>query len=73
VLDRFVQPLLLQVMQPLFEPIFSDRSHGFRRGRSAHGAIEAAPRHAREGRDWVVDMDITKFFDQVNHDLLMSS
>jgi group II intron reverse transcriptase/maturase len=72
VLDRFVQQLLLQVMQPLFEPIFSDRSHGFRPGRSAHGAIEAAQRHAREGRDWVVDMDITKFFDQVNHDLLMT-
>ena len=72
VLDRFVQQLLLGVMQPLFEPIFSESSHGFRPGRSAHGAIEAAQRHAREGRDWVVDMDITKFFDQVNHDILMT-
>jgi RNA-directed DNA polymerase len=72
VLDRFVQQLLLQVMQPLFEPHFSEASHGFRPGRSAHGAIEAAQRHAREGRDWVVDMDITKFFDQVNHDILMT-
>jgi group II intron reverse transcriptase/maturase len=72
VLDRFVQQLLLQVMQPLFEPFFSESSHGFRPGRSAHGAIEAAQRHAREGRDWVVDMDITKFFDQVNHDILMT-
>lgn len=71
VLDRFVQQLLLQAMQPLFEPHFSDSSHGFRPGRSAHGAIEAAQRHAREGRDWVVDMDITAFFDQVNHDILM--
>jgi group II intron reverse transcriptase/maturase len=72
VLDRFVQQLLLQVMQPLFEPHFSDSSHGFRPGRSAHGAIEAAQRQAREGRDWVVDMDITKFFDHVNHDILMA-
>jgi hypothetical protein len=59
VLDRFVQQLLLTVMQPLFEPHFSEASHGFRPGRSAHGAIEAAQRQAREGRDWVVDMDIT--------------
>jgi group II intron reverse transcriptase/maturase len=72
VLDRFVQQLLLQAMQPLFEPTFSDSSHGFRPGRSAHGAIEAAQRQAREGRDWVVDMDITKFFDRVNHDILMT-
>jgi len=72
VLDRFVQQLLHQVMQPLFEPHFSESSHGFRPGRSAHGAIEAAQRQAREGRDWVVDMDITKFFDQVNHDILMT-
>ena len=72
VLDRFVQQLLLQVMQPLFEPHFSESSHGFRPGRSAHGAIEAAQRQAREGRDWVVDMDITKFFDRVNHDILMT-
>ncbi len=72
VLDRFIQQLLLQVMQPLFEPHFSDSSHGFRPGRSAHGAIEAAQKHAREGKEWVVDMDITKFFDHVNHDILMT-
>jgi RNA-directed DNA polymerase len=72
VLDRFVQQLLLQVMQPLFEPQFSEASYGFRPGRSAHGAIEAAQRHAREGREWVVDMDITQFFDRVNHDILMT-
>lgn len=71
VLDRFVQQLLLQVMQPLFEPHFSEHSHGFRPGRSAHGAIGAAQGHAREGRTWVVDMDITQFFDHVNHDILM--
>jgi RNA-directed DNA polymerase len=72
VLDRFVQQLLLQAMTPLFEPHFSNASHGFRPGRSAHGAIEAAQQHAREGKVWVVDMDITKFFDQVNHDILMT-
>lgn len=72
VLDRFVQQMLLQVMQPLYEPHFSDASHGFRPGRSAHGAIGAAQKHAREGREWVVDMDITKFFDHVNHDILMA-
>jgi RNA-directed DNA polymerase len=71
VLDRFVQQLLLQAMQPLFEPIFSESSHGFRPGRSAHGAVQAAQGHAREGRTWVVDMDITQFFDHVNHDILM--
>ena len=72
VLDRFVQQLLLQVMQPRFEPLFSENSYGFRPGRSAHGAMEAAQSNAREGRDWVVDIDITKFFDQVNHDILMA-
>jgi RNA-directed DNA polymerase len=72
VLDRFVQQLLQQVMQPLFEPTFSESSHGFRPGRSAQGAIKAAQEEARAGRDWVVDMDITKFFDQVNHDILMT-
>lgn len=72
VLDRFIQQLLLQVMTPLFEPIFSESSHGFRPGRSAHGAIQAAQEHAREGKEWVVDMDITQFFDRVNHDILMT-
>lgn len=72
VLDRFVQQLLLQVMQPCFDPGFSEASYGFRPGRSAHDAVKAAQEHAREGRDWVVDMDITKFFDHVNHDILMA-
>jgi RNA-directed DNA polymerase len=72
VLDRFVQQLLLQVMQPKFEPLFSENSYGFRPGRSAHGAMKAAQKHAQEGKDWVVDIDITKFFDHVNHDILMA-
>ena len=71
VLDRFVQQLLLQVLTPAFEPLFSDHSCGFRPGRSAADARRAAQGFAREGKDWVVDMDITKFFDHVNHDILM--
>jgi RNA-directed DNA polymerase len=71
VLDRFIQQLLLQVMTPVFEPMFSDQSYGFRPGRSAADAMRAAQGLAREGKDWVVDMDITKFFDHVNHDILM--
>jgi RNA-directed DNA polymerase len=70
--DRFVQQLLLGVLQPLFEPRFSAHSYGFRPGRSAHEAVQATQRFAREGFTHVVDMDITKFFDRVNHDILMS-
>ena len=69
--DRFVQHLLLGVLQPLFEPRFSESSHGFRPGRSAHDAVKAAQEFAKEGYTYVVDMDITKFFDTVNHDILM--
>lgn len=69
--DRFVQQLLLGVLQPLFEPRFSESSHGFRPGRSAHDAVKAAQAFAREGYTYVVDMDISKFFDRVNHDILM--
>ncbi len=69
--DRFVAQLLLGVLQPLFEPTFSEHSYGFRPGRSAHEAVEAARAYVREGYTWVVDMDITQFFDRVNHDLLM--
>lgn len=69
--DRFVQQLLLMVLQPVFEPRFSESSYGFRPGRSAHDAVKAAQRYAREGCTHVVDMDITKFFDRVNHDILM--
>jgi group II intron reverse transcriptase/maturase len=71
VLDRFIQQLLLQAMTPIFEPGFSQHSYGFRPGRSAHEAVAAAKGYAGQGRDWVVDIDITKFFDHVNHDILM--
>jgi len=69
--DRFIQQLLLQVMTPIFDPSFSEHSYGFRPGRSAQDAVRAAQQYAQEGRDWVVDFDITKFFDHVNHDILM--
>jgi RNA-directed DNA polymerase len=71
VLDRMVQQMLLQVLQPIFDPTFSQHSYGFRPGRSAHEAVRAAQGYVRTGKDWVVDMDITKFFDHVNHDILM--
>jgi group II intron reverse transcriptase/maturase len=70
--DRFIQQLLLQVMTPIFDPHFSEHSYGFRPGRSAQQAVRAAQQYAQEGKDWVVDLDITKFFDQVNHDILMN-
>jgi len=70
--DRFVQQLLLLVLEPRFEPAFSEHSHGFRRGRGTQSALAEAKRHAQTGRTWVVDMDITRFFDHVNHDILMS-
>jgi len=69
--DRFIQQLLLQALTPIFDPKFSEHSYGFRPGRSAQDAVGAAQQYAQEGRDWVVDLDITKFFDHVNHDILM--
>ena len=69
--DRFIQQLLLQVLTAIFDPQFSEHSYGFRPGRSAQDAMRAAQRYAQEGKDWVVDIDITKFFDHVNHDILM--
>jgi group II intron reverse transcriptase/maturase len=69
--DRFIQQLLLQVLTPIFDPQFSEHSYGFRPGRSAQDAVQAAQQYAQEGKDWVVDIDITKFFDHVNHDILM--
>src|SRR5271167_1458133 len=69
--DRFIQQLLLQVLTPIFDPSFSEHSYGFRPGRSAQDAVRAAQQYAQGGKDWVVDVDITKFFDQVNHDILM--
>lgn len=71
VMDRFIQQMLLQVLTAIFEPKFSEHSYGFRPGRSAQDAVRAAQQYAQEGKDWVVDLDITKFFDQVNHDILM--
>ncbi len=70
-LDRFVQQAILQVLQPRFDPTFSEHSYGFRPGRSTHQAIGAAQKYIQEGRRWVVDVDIEKFFDRVNHDMLM--
>jgi group II intron reverse transcriptase/maturase len=71
VLDRFIQQALLQVLQPKFDPSFSEHSHGFRPGRRAHDAVCEARRLVRDGRRWVVDVDLEKFFDRVNHDVLM--
>lgn len=70
--DRFIGQLLLGELEPVFEPLFSDRSYGFRPGRSAQDAVREAKRLVQEGRTHVVDMDITKFFDRVNHDILMN-
>lgn len=70
--DRWIQQMLLQRLQPIFDPTFSEHSYGFRPKRGAHEAVRAAQKHVQEGRDWVVDMDITKFFDRVHHDILMS-
>jgi RNA-directed DNA polymerase len=69
--DRFIQQLLLQAMTPIFDRQFSQHSYGFRPGRSAQDAMRAAQQYAQGGKDWVVDIDITKFFDHVNHDILM--
>lgn len=71
VMDRFIQQMMLQAMTPIWEPRFSEHSYGFRPRRSAHDAVRAAQGYAREGKDWVVDMDISKFFDHVNWDTLM--
>lgn len=72
VLDRLIQQALLQVLQPIFEPTFSESSYGFRPGRTAHQAILQAREYVQQGRGWVVDIDLEKFFDRVNHDMLMS-
>ncbi len=71
VMDRFIQQMLLQAMTPIWEPKFSEHSYGFRPGRSAHDAVRAAQQYAWTGKDWVVDLDIAKFFDHVNWDILM--
>ncbi|MCA1600606.1 MAG: group II intron reverse transcriptase/maturase [Acidobacteria bacterium] len=72
VIDRLLQQALHQVLSPLFEPSFSESSYGFRPQRSAQQAVLKAREYVREGRRWVVDIDLEKFFDRVNHDVLMS-
>ena len=72
VCDRLIQQALLQVLEPTFEPGFSESSYGFRKGRNAWQAVRAAQEHMREGKSFVVDIDLESFFDRVNHDILMS-
>lgn len=72
VLDRLIQQALHQVLSPIFEPGFSESSYGFRPGRSAHQAVLAARSHVSQGHRWVVDLDLEKFFDRVDHDVLMA-
>ena len=72
VVDRLIQQAIGQVLTSLFEPVFSPHSYGFRPGRRAHDAVEAAQGYIREGYTWVVDIDLEKFFDRVNHDKLMA-
>lgn len=72
VVDRLIQQALHQVLQPLYEPTFSDGSFGFRPGRNAHQAVSRAQAYIREGKRWVVDIDLEQFFDRVNHDVLMA-
>ncbi|AOE84503.1 Retron-type reverse transcriptase [Pseudomonas sp. TCU-HL1] len=71
VTDRLIQQALLQVLQPLLDSTFSEHSYGFRPGRNAHGAILAAQRYVASGRRIVVDVDLEKFFDRVDHDILI--
>ena len=72
VLDRMIQQALLQVLHPIFDPTFSDDSYGFRPKRSAHQAVQRAREHIASGHRWVVDLDLERFFDRVNHDVLMA-
>lgn len=72
VMDRLIEQALHQVLQPLFEPTFSEGSYGFRPGRSAHQAVCRAQAYVRAGKRWVVDLDLEQFFDRVNHDVLMA-
>lgn len=72
VMDRMIQQAIHQVLSPIYEEDFSESSYGFRPGRSAHQAIFKAKEYVAQGRRWVVDLDLEKFFDRVNHDILMS-
>jgi len=71
VTDRLIQQALLQVLQPIIDPTFSEHSHGFRPGRRAHDAVKAAREYVQSGKRVVVDVDLAKFFDRVNHDILI--
>jgi len=71
VLDRLIQQAVMQVLQKRWDPTFSEYSYGFRFGRSAHQAVAQAQKYIAEGHGWVVDLDLEKFFDRVNHDILM--
>ena len=71
VVDRMIQQAMHQVLNPLFNPGFSDSSFGYRKGKSAEQAVLQAQRYMQEGKHWVVDVDLSKFFDEVNHDVLM--
>jgi RNA-directed DNA polymerase len=73
VLDRFVQQAVMQVLQKRWDPTFSEHSHGFRPGRSAKQAVHEAQQYVAEGYRWVVDLDLEKFFDRVNHDRLLAA
>ncbi len=72
VVDRMIQQAMHQVLNPLFDPDFSDSSFGYRKGKSAEQAALQAQRYMQEGKRWVVDVDLSKFFDEVNHDVLMA-
>ncbi len=72
VVDRLIQQAILQMLSAVFEPGFSESSYGFRPGRSAHQAVLQAQKYAQQGYQWVVDLDLEKFFDRVNHDMLMA-
>ena len=72
VVDRLIQQALNQVLSPIFDPNFSQSSYGFRPGRSAHQAVRKAQAYVASGKRWLVDIDLEKFFDRVNHDILMS-
>lgn len=72
VLDRLIQQALSQVLNPIFDPHFSERSYGFRKGRSPHQAVRQAHVYVSEGKRWVGDLDLERFFDRINHDILMA-
>ncbi len=71
VTDRLIQQAIAQVLTPIFDPMFSEHSHGFRPRRRGHDAVKKAQKYIKNGHRWVVDMDLEKFFDKVNHDKLM--